>query len=205
MGIHTLISNEQDLEVVGEVAHGSEVESALARLTPALLILDVNLPELDAIPSTRHLAKRYPQVQILILTACDDEEIVFGLLEAGATGYALKEEPPMNLLFAIRAVANGQTWLSSRVARMLVRKAVTAWGPLVVSQDLSALTGRELEVLALIGQGVSNQQIAEALCISLGTVHSHVKRIYYKTGLHTRAEAVRYAIAHGLMSASLEE
>ena len=205
IGIHSLLSSEPDLEVVGEVAHGGELESAIARVTPDLLILDVNLPELDAIATTRRLAKRYPELGILILTACDGEEIIFGLLEAGVTGYVLKEEPPTNLLSAIRAVAEGQMWLSSRVAHLVVRKAVAAWGPLTVSQGLSALTEREQEVLALIGQGLSNQQIADALCISVGTVRSHLNRIYDKTDWGGRSQAMRYAIAHGLVRAPREE
>ncbi len=121
-----------------------------------------------------------------------------GLLGAGVTGYVLKDEPPTNLLFAIRAVAQGQTWLSSQVTDILVNKAVAAWGPLAVSQDLSALTERELEVLALIGQGLDNPQIADTLCISVGTVRTHLNRIYDKTGLGGRSQAMRYAIAHGL-------
>ncbi len=205
IGINTLLSSQSDLEVVGEVTHSEELESAIARLTPDLLILDVNLPELDAIATTRHLAKHYPEVQILILTACHDEEMVFGLLQAGVAGYALKEEPPTNLLSAIRAVSQGQTWLSSRVARMLVRKAIAAWGPLTLSQSSSTLTERELEVLALIGQGLSNPQIADTLCISVGTVRSHLNRIYDKTGLGGRSQAMRYAIAHGLVRALPEE
>ena len=88
---------------------------------------------------------------------------------------------------------------------MVVRKAVVAWGPLALSRSLSALTEREQQALALIGQGLSNRQIAEALCISLGTVHSHVKRIYYKTDLGGRSQAMRYAIAHGLVGVAPEE
>ena len=127
------------------------------------------------------------------------------LLEAGSEGYVLKEESSTNLLSAIRAVAEGRIWLSSRVARMVVNRVVAGREPRAVSQDLPTLTERELEVVALIGQGVSNQQIAEALCISLGTVHSHVKRIYYKTDLGGRSQAMRYAIAHGLVGVAPEE
>lgn len=197
-----MLSSEPDLEVVGEVAHGAKVESAVVRLAPDVLILDVNMPELDAVGVTRHLAECYSELEILILTACDDEELILGLLGAGATGYALKEEVPENLLFAIRAVAHGQTWLSSRVARILVRKAVAAQGPPAVPQGLSELTEREQEVLAFMGQGLTNKDIAGTLFISVGTVRSHINRIYSKTGLHTRAQAVRYAIEHGLVSAS---
>ena len=203
--IHTLLSSEQDLEVVGEVARGDEVESAIDRLAPDLLILDVRMLGLDALGATRQLIGRYPEVAILVLTACDDQELIFGLLEAGVMGYALKEESPTSLLFAIRAVAGGQTWLSSRVARMLVSKAVATWGPPTVSQDLAALTEREQEVLALIGRGLSNQEIAEVLCIACGTVHTHVNRIYGKIGLDRRSQAVRYAMTHGLVSVPPEE
>jgi len=199
IGINALLSQEPGLEVVGEVARGVEVEPAVARLTPDLLILDVGLLDLDAVSAMRELAERYPEMRILVLTACQDEEVILGLLEMGVTGYALKEEPPTNLLFAIRAVARGETWLSSRVAQMVVRKAVAAWGPLASSQSLSALTKREQEVLALIGRGLSNRKIAEALCISVGTVRSHINRIYDKIGVRTRSQAIRYAIAHGLV------
>jgi DNA-binding NarL/FixJ family response regulator len=205
IGLYTLLSNEPDLEVVGKVVHSEQLESAIARLAPDLLILDVTLPELDAVTSTRHLVERYPQVSILILTARNDEELIFGLLEAGITGYALKEEPHTDLLFAIRTVAAGRFWLSSRVARMVVDKALADREPLAVSQDLPTLTDRELEVLALIGQGLSNPQIAEALCITRTTVRSHVKRINSKIGLDRRGQVVRYAIEHGLVSASPEE
>ena len=131
--------------------------------------------------------------------------LMAGLLEAGSKGYVLKEESPTSLLFAIRAVAGGQTWLSSRVARMLVSKAVATWGPPTVSQDLAALTEREQEVLALIGRGLSNQEIAEVLCVACGTVHTHVNRIYGKIGLDRRSQAVRYAMTHGLVSVPPEE
>jgi DNA-binding NarL/FixJ family response regulator len=205
IGINTLLSSESDLEVVGEVARGDEVESAVDRLAPNLLISEVNLPEMDAVNTTRRLATRYPEMPILILTICDDEELILGLLEAGVTGYALKEEPPTNLLLAVRAVAGGQTWLSGRVTRMLVRKAVAACGPLVLPQSPSPLTERELEVLALIGRGLSNPQIAEALCISVGTVRSHLNHIYDKTDLRGRSQAMRYAVAHGLVRTPSDE
>ncbi len=205
IGIHTLLSREPDLEVVGEVAHGEELESAIARLAPDLLILDVNLPELDAVSTTRHLIRRYPQVSILILTARNDGEFIFGLLEAGAAGYALKEESHTDLLFGIRTVAGGRFWLSSRVARIVADKALAAREPLAMSQDLPTLTERELEVLALIGQGLSNPQIAEALCITRTTVRTHIRRINAKIGLVRRSQVVRYAIEHGLVSAPPKE
>ncbi len=205
IGIHTLLSREPELEVVGEVAHGEGLESAIARLAPDLLILDVTLPELDAVSTTRHLTKRYPRLQILILTARNDEELLFSLIEAGITGYALKGEPATDLLFAIRTVAGGRFWLSSRVARIVVDKARTGREPKAMPQDLSALTERELEVLALIGQGLSNPQIAEALCITRTTVRTHIRRINAKLGLDRRSQVVRYAIEHGLVRTSPEE
>lgn len=200
IGLHTLLSCEQDLEVVGEVDRSDQVESAMATLAPDLLILDMRMLGPDALGATRQLIGRYPEVAILVLTACDGQELIFGLLEAGVTGYALKEESPTSLLFAIRAVAGGQTWLSSRVARMLVSKAVATWGPAAVSQDLSTLTEREQEVLALIGRGLSNQEIAEVLCVACGTVRSHIKRVYDKMDLGGRSQAMRYAMTHGLVS-----
>jgi len=201
IGLHSLLSSEPDLEVVGDVARGDEVESAIGRLSPDLLTLEVIMLGLDAVGTTRHLVRHYPEVAILVLTACDNEEIIFGLLEAGVTGYALKEESSTSLLFAMRAVAGGQIWLSSRVTRMLVRKPIAAWAPLVLPQSPSTLTEREQEILALIGRGLTNQEIAEALYITYGTVHTHINRIYGKIGLDRRSQAVRYAIAHRLASA----
>ncbi len=198
IGLHTLLNGEQDLEVVGEVARGDEVESAIDRLSPNVLILDITLPELDAVDTTRHVAKHHTEVQILILTACDDQEVILGLLEAGVTGYALKEESPASLLLAIRTVAKGHTWLSSRAANVLVSKPGAPWAPPMVSQGLPALTGREREVLALVGQGLSNRQIAKTLCITRGTVRSHLNRIYDKIGVDRRSQAVRYAMTQGL-------
>ena len=131
--------------------------------------------------------------------------LMAGLLEAGSKGYVLKDEPPTDLLFAIRTVAVGRFWLSSRVTRVVVNKAVADRGPLAVSQDLPTPTERELEVLALLGQGLSNPQIADTLCISVGTVRSHLNRIYDKTGLGGRSQAMRYAMTHGLVSTPPEE
>jgi len=205
IGLHTLLSNELDLEVVGEVARGDEVESAIDRLAPNLLILDITLPGLDAIGTTRHLTKHHTEVQILILTACDDQEVILGLLEAGVTGYALKADSPASLLLAIRTVAKGHTWISSRVANVLVSKPVAPWAPPMVSQSLPALTGREREILALVGQGLSNRQIAETLCITRGTVRSHLNRVYGKAGWDGRSQAMHYAMIHGLVSGPPEE
>jgi DNA-binding NarL/FixJ family response regulator len=205
MGLHTLLNGEQDLEVVGEVARGDEVESAIDRLAPNVLILDITLPELDAVDTTRHVTKHHTEVQILILTACDDQEVILGLLEAGATGYVLKADSPASLLLAIRTVAKGHTWLSSRVANVLVSKPGAPWTPPMVSQGLPALTGREREVLALVGQGLSNRQIAETLCITRGTVRSHLNRVYDKIGVDGRSQAMHYAMMHGLVRDVPEE
>jgi two-component system response regulator DevR len=205
IGLHTLLSREPDLEVVGEVTHGEQLESAIAALAPDLVILDVVLPELDAVTSTRYLVKRYPQMSILVLTARNDEELLFSLLEAGVTGYALKGEPATDLLFAIRTVARGRFWLSSRVARIVANQVLPDREPPAMSQDLPALTEREREVLALIGRGLSNPQIAEALCITRTTVRAHIRRINAKIGLDRRSQVVRYAIEHGLVGPPPEE
>jgi DNA-binding NarL/FixJ family response regulator len=196
-GVVSLLSKEPDIQVVAEIGDGHQVEHLTAQAAPDVLVLDVNMPGLDPIDITRRLAGQHPHLRILVLTAFDDEAYVTGLLSAGATGYLLKEEALDTLVAAIRAVARGESWLSQRVAGRLARKAIGAGQSR--STDPELLTPREREVLRLLALGLSNHGIAEKLVITKRTVQNHVSAIYGKLGLASRAEAMLYAIRHGIV------
>ena len=150
------------------------------------------MPGLDPVAATRAMKKHRPDLNILVLTAYDDDAYVTGLLSAGATGYLLKEEALDTLVTAIRAVAGGESWLSQRVAGRLARKAIA----LARAATDEPLTPRERQVLRLLALGLSNDEIAAKLFITKRTVQNHVSNIYGKLNLDSRAEAVLYAIRH---------
>ncbi len=194
-GIVSMLSKEPDIRVVAEIGDGGQVEHVAVQSAPDILVLDGNMPGLDPIAATRSLTEQHPHLRILVLTAYDDEAHVTGLLSAGATGYLLKEEALATLVAAIRAVAKGESWLSQRVAGRLARKAITP----TRAAEAEPLTPREREVLRLLALGLSNDEIGEKLVITKRTVQNHVSTIYGKLGLASRAEAVLYAIRHGIV------
>lgn len=197
-GIRTMLGKAPDLGVVGEIEDGSQVEAQTCRWKPDVLVLDVNMPGLDAIATTRRLTEQLPGLRILVLTAYDDEAYVTGLLSAGATGYLLKEEALDTLVAAIRAVARGESWLSQRIAGRLARRVISH----MRAEEVDPLSQREREVLRLLALGLSNDEIGERLFISKRTVQNHVSSIYGKLSLTSRAEAVLYAIRHSLVEVS---
>ncbi|MCP4538677.1 MAG: response regulator transcription factor [Chloroflexi bacterium] len=197
-GIKTMIEKEPDLCVVSEIAEGDRVETLTRQWQPDVLVLDINMPGLDPVAATRALKKHRPDLNILVLTAYDDDAYVTGLLSAGATGYLLKEEALDTLVMAIRAVAGGESWLSQRVAGRLARKAIAP----ARTATAEPLTPREREVLRLLALGLNNDEIAAKLFISKRTVQNHVSNIYGKLDLDSRAEAVLYAIRHEVVDVS---
>ena len=196
-GIVSMLGKDPEIQVVGETGDGKQVEKLSASTRPDVLVLDVNMPGLDVINTTRQLKNLYPDLNILILTAYDDDAYVTGLLGAGATGYLLKEEALDTLVTAIRAVARGESWLSQRIAGRLARKAIARTES---PGEAELLTNREREVLRWLALGSSNDEIAEKLFITRRTVQNHVSNIYDKLGLASRAEAVLYAIRHGIVN-----
>ena len=194
--VASLLARRPDMEVVGEVGEGGEpLLEAVARLEPDLLLLDAHMPGHDAVKSVRRMAEAYPDVRILVLSAYERQEYVVGLLEAGASGYVLKDDSSQMLLRAIRIVAEGGDWVSPKATKVLVnsmRNRVEAPG--------DSLTGREMDVLKALAQGNTNSKIAETLNIGEQTVKNHMSQIFKKLGVETRVEAVLYAIRHGLAS-----
>lgn len=194
-GIRSLLAKHPDLQVVGEIGDGPQVEPLVEVWQPDVLVLDMAMPGLDPVAVTRRLKERHPDLNVLVLTAYDDDAYVTGLLAAGATGYLLKEEALDMLVAAIRAVARRESWFSQRVAARLARKAIA---PAQIP-PAGPLTPRECEVLRLLALGLSNAEIAEQMFITKRTVQNYVSTIYDKLGLDSRTEAVLYAIRHGIV------
>ncbi|MDY6876914.1 MAG: response regulator transcription factor [Chloroflexota bacterium] len=197
-GMRIVLDGAADVTVVAEGASGADALRLVIQHRPDVLVLDVNLPDLNGVEVTRRLRDRGTSTVILILTVYDDSQTVFGLLESGATGYVLKDEALETLVSAVRAAAQGKSWLSPAVARRVVHRAV---GQAPESPPLP-LTPREIEVLRLLAQGLDNRAIARRLVVTKRTVQNHVSNIYGKLGVASRTEAMLYAIRHGLVHVS---
>ena len=197
--VASYLARRVDIEVVGEVAEGgATLFESVATLKPDVLLLDAHMPghEVDAIESARQLREKHPELKILVLSAYNQREYVVGLLKAGAAGYILKDDSPEMLLRAIRAVANGNEWVSPRVSNILIGSVRNG-----EKEPSTLLSKREIDVLRTMARGYTNNRIAEELFITEQTVKNHVSSIFSKLGVETRVEAVLYAIRHGLASA----
>jgi NarL family two-component system response regulator LiaR len=194
-GLRTLISTEPGMEVVGEAADGVEAVQKACSLRPDVILLDMVMPRMDGLEAINEIKRECPDAQILVLTSFSDDEKVFPAIKAGALGYLLKNTTPERLLNAIRDVNQGKPSLSSDIAKKLMRE-------LQRNSDLppteEPLTAREMDVLRLVAQGLSNQEIAERLVIGEGTVRTHVSNILAKLHLANRTQAALYALREGL-------
>jgi DNA-binding NarL/FixJ family response regulator len=192
-GIRNRLAREEDLVVVGEAANGEETIRQARRLHPDVVLLDVAMPGPGAVPVMEALHRQDPEVKVLVLSAFDDDEYVFGMLAAGAAGYALKDEQLSTLVEAVRAAARGEAWLSPRVASKVTQRAMGR----ETDPTGELLTEREHEVLALMAQGKENAAIAEELVVTERTVKFHVGNIYSKLGVTSRAAAIVEALRRG--------
>jgi len=194
-GFRMILSAEPDFEVVGEAANGREAIGLAESLRPDVVLMDVSMPELNGIEATRRIVTDAPRTRVLALSMHRDTVYVREILRAGASGYLLKEAGDHDLLTAIRAVAQGQGYLSPAVSDAVLsdyRKHVT--------DPIDLLTSREREVLQLIAEGKTNKEIATALDLSTYTVESHRGRIMEKLNLHSAGELVRFAFRNGLIN-----
>jgi DNA-binding NarL/FixJ family response regulator len=196
-GFRMLLAHEPDIDVVAEASNGLEAVHQAARFDPAVVLMDIRMPELDGLEATRRILAAGERSRVLILTTFDLDEYVFEALAAGASGFVLKDDPPEQLIAAIRTVAAGDALLSPAVTRRVIRQFVRTPRP-EPPAAVGELTSRELEVLRLITLGRSNAEIAGELFISEGTVKTHVTHVLQKLGLRDRVQAVVLAFRTGM-------
>jgi DNA-binding NarL/FixJ family response regulator len=203
-GTAELLRKEADIEVVGEADDGQQAIDLAMRLRPDIIVMDVRMPVLSGVEATRRIREAMPKVQVLVLTAYDDDQYIFSLLQAGASGYLLKTAPVNELVKAIRLVGSGESPLDPSIARkIVVRMAGDQASGISSGEEVSpiqSLTSREQEVLQLLSQGLNNQAIAEALYVSDRTVQAHLTNIFAKMGVSSRLEAVLTAIRRGWLT-----
>jgi two-component system, NarL family, response regulator NreC len=199
-GLRMLLSADPELQIVGEAETGSEGVRMAEELQPDVVLMDISMPDMNGIEATRRIKSCCPEVAVLALTMHEDDQYFFEMLSAGASGYVPKRAAPNELIGAIHAVSGGGMFLFPSVARVLVNEYLQRRdAPSAPSRGFEELTEREREVLALIAEGHSNQEIADALVISIKTVNRHRENIMAKLNLHNRVELVRYAIEKGLI------
>ena len=188
-GLSGLIAAAGDMRVVGTAADGAEAVEQVARLAPHVVLMDLSMPVLDGIGATRRIVEEHPDVEVLVLTSFSDQQRVMEALDAGAGGYVLKDTQPADLLAAIRSTARGHSPLDPRVARTVLH---ARRGPARAAE----LTEREQEVLALVGRGLANKQIARRLGIRESTVKAHLTSVFQRIGVRDRTSAALWARAH---------
>src|ERR687892_1008975 len=201
-GLSAVLSSDQSIEVVDQVADGRRAIDRARFLRPDVVLMDVRMPELDGITATRELLAVVPDAKVVILTTFEEDDYIFGALKAGASGFLLKRTPRADLIAAIHAVAGGEGLLSPPVTRRVIHPM--AQQPLIGGGHdprLEEITAREREVLTLIGQGLTNQEISAALFVEETTVKTHVRRILMKLHLRERVHAVIFAYESGLVQA----
>jgi DNA-binding NarL/FixJ family response regulator len=202
-GLRGILRPEFGFDIVGECADGREVAAVVESLAPDVVLMDVRMPVVDGVAATRELRDRDGSPPVLALTTFDDDEVLAGVLRAGASGFILKGVPAEDLQRAVRVVADGGAWLDPAVTgRVLAiyRSAAPAPAPGGGAPSLDTLTSREREVLILIGQGKTNAEIAAELFVGEGTVKTHVNHVFMKLRLRDRAAAVVFAFDHDLVS-----
>ena len=198
-GLRTLLELEEDIDVIGEAEHGLAGLEQFAVLRPDVVLMDIRMPQLDGVAATRQLMAQHPDARILILTTFDDDEYVFRALEAGALGYLLKDVSGDELATAVRTIAAGNALLGQSVARKVLAQALRPPSISMPNDDLNELSEREIEIVRLIGAGLSNPEIARELYLAEGTVKNYVSRILQKSGARDRTQAAIWAQQQGLL------
>ncbi|GAB2954844.1 response regulator [Nonomuraea fastidiosa] len=202
-GFKVLLDLEDDITVVGEATNGAEAVERARATRPDVVLMDIRMPKVDGIQATAEIAgtRGLEEVRVLILTTYDTDEYVFDALQAGASGFLLKDAGPAELLHAIRVIAAGEALLAPRITRRLIGHFAASRAAAKAAEDrLAVLTEREREVLALVGEGLSNQEIGARLFLSPATARTHVSRAMTKLGARDRAQLVVIAYQTGLVS-----
>jgi DNA-binding NarL/FixJ family response regulator len=187
-GLCGVIGTAEDMRVVGAVADGEEALAAVTATSPDVVLMDLSMTGMDGVTATRRITDLHPEVCVVVLTSYADQQRVVAAMDAGATGYVLKDTDPMHLLAAIRAATHGHSPLDPRITRMLLHRQPTP--------SSAELTDREQEVLVLVGSGLANRQIARALGVREGTVRAHLARVFRRIGVQDRSSAALWARAN---------
>jgi len=198
-GLRALFDLDPGIEVVGEAEDGERAVQAVQRLSPDVILMDLEMPGTGGVEAARRISERHPDSKIVVLTSHAAEEDVFPALKAGALGYLLKHSAPDDVVGAIRQAYRGETVLHPAIARMVLQE-LNRPAPPSQQQTTDPLSGRELEVLRLLARGMSNQEIADSLVVGEATVRSHVSAILRKLQLASRTQAALYALREGLAS-----
>jgi DNA-binding NarL/FixJ family response regulator len=196
-GLELLLKLEKDIDVVGLAQDGAEAVDLVAKTSPDLVLMDLKMPGMNGVEATRKICTLYPNTKVLVLTTFDNDEWVFDAIRAGASGYLMKDTPRGKVIEAVRGTVMGKSYVDPLVAgKLLDRVASKQEQPATVIT--ARLTNREVEVLRLLAQGLSNAEIAEKLHLSEGTVRNHVSSIFSKLDVSDRTQAAILAIRHGL-------
>ena len=195
-GIRQFLEDAENIEVVGEAASGEEAIAQVEQLKPDVILLDIQMPGMTGVEATRMIKARFPKVKVLILTAHDDDPYVFALFQAGANGYLLKTADIDEVVCAVRTVQRGRTVLSPEITDKVLHQLQTG-RPLAAEEQIESLTSRELEILRLAAQGMTNKTIGVTIGLSDRTIQGHLAHIYGKLGVASRTEAVTEALKKG--------
>ncbi len=198
-GLRSLLSAEPDIEVVGEADNGRAVVRMVQELSPQVVIMDISMPDLNGIEATRQILSDTTGVKVIALSMHSDSLFVLNMFQAGASGYLLKDCALEELVKAVRTVMNRKIYLSPGISDIVIKDFVLGWSS-TESSAYSILTAREREVLQLMAEGKTTNQIAESLCVSVKTVEAHRKQMMNKLDIHSVAELTKYAIRQGLTS-----
>ncbi len=202
-GLRALLKAEEDMEVIGEAENGRQAVALARKMPPDVVVMDVAMPLLNGLEATRQILRAVPTARVLVLTSYGDDDCVEQLMQAGASGYLIKQTAANDLLKAIREVQRGNAFFSPTIAKRLrdqCREVFTTGQP---ARKAGELTSREAEVLQLIAEGFSNKEIATELSISIKTVEKHRQQVMNKLNIHDVAGLTRYAISKGLVERSL--
>ncbi len=198
-GLRSLLEGEEDIEVIGEAGDGKEAITLVEQKKPDIVVMDIGMPELNGLEATRRIRKKFPETKVLILTMHTNEEYVFEILRAGASGYIIKKAAPTELVSALRAVKRGESFLSPAISKKVIDEYLQRAGEAKRRGAFELLTDREREVLQLIAEGNSTRGIAGRLFISTKTVETHRSNLMEKLDLHGTADLTRYAIRMGIV------
>jgi two-component system response regulator NreC len=198
-GVKSILNSQPDIEVIGEASDGRRGVEEAIRLEPDIVLMDISMPVLKGFDAVRRIRKARPNVKVLILTVYDDEDLVGRCLDAGASGYVLKDSPPPQLVYAVQTVNAGQQYMSPRVLTGVVRQYISQPSEFKAGYEL--LSDREREILVLLAEGHSLKEIATQLNLSVKTVDAHKCNLMRKLDLHDRSELIRYAIRKRLVEA----